>query len=217
MIWKWLKRLFSRPPKHGVRNTSWPTRDEIALLPPFDGLTLDNIVVVSTPQGAKQALDELSREIVVGFDTESKPTFVKGQVSTGPHVAQFATGNRAYVFMLHQHHTREAAKTLIALESLKKVGFGLNHDLKQIPIRLHVQPKAILDLETIFREKGFGRGVGVKVAVAIKLKRRFAKSKKASTSNWMNHRLTYQQVLYAANDAYAAIKVYDTFADSSAG
>ena len=57
-------------------------------------------------------------------------------------------------------------------------------------------------------ERGFGRGVGVKVAVAITLKRRFIKSKKATTSNWMRRRLSDKQVLYAANDAYAAIKVF---------
>ena len=102
----------------------------------------------------------------------------------------------------------KAVGKLIACETLKKVGFGLSDDLRRIPIKFHVQPKAVLDLETLFVKKGYGRGVGVKVAVAIVFKRRFLKSKKASTSDW-SRPLNEKQILYAANDAYAAIKVYD--------
>jgi ribonuclease D len=53
-----------------------------------------------------------------------------------------------------------------------------------------------------------GRGVGVKVGVAIVFKKRFRKSKRASTSNWAAHHLNEIQIRYAANDAFAAIKVY---------
>jgi ribonuclease D len=89
------------------------------------------------------------------------------------------------------------------------VGFGLGDDLKRIRIKLGVQPGSTVDLETLFTAKGYKRGVGVKIAVAIALKRQFKKSKKASTSNWGNKHLTDKQLLYAANDAYAAMRVYD--------
>ncbi len=211
MIWNWLKKLFKKRPTGGVRPVSWPTREQIALLPWFDGLGLSDIEVIDTPEGARRAEAELAQAVVVGFDTESKPTFVKGAPSHGPHVVQFSTLKRAYVFMLHQPDCRRVASELIALSTLKKVGFGLSHDLKHIHSKLHVSPQDVLDLETLFSAKGYGRGVGVKVGVALIFKRRFRKSSRASTSNWGARHLTDQQILYAANDAFAAIKVYDAF------
>lgn len=206
----WLARFFSRFRKEDAqkRRPSWPTREEIALLPPFEALGFRDIIEIISAEDAARAQRELLSAGVVGFDTESKPTFVKGHISTGPHVAQFSTPERAYVFMLHHAESRRAAIALIHARELKKVGFGLSDDLRRIRIKLGIEPQSVVDLESLFREKGFGRGVGVKVGVAIVFKRRFMKSKKASTSNWMRHRLSDAQLLYAANDAYAAIRVY---------
>lgn len=208
MFWQWLKRLFKKTPPGSVRPHQWPTRDQINLLPWFEGLHRGSIAVINSADAARRAFDELSSLTVVGFDTESKPTFKKGEVSNGPHVVQFSTLQRAYVFLLHDNYCRKVASDLIALPTLKKVGFGLSHDLKHIPLKLHVEPKGVIDLETMFRDKGFGRGVGVKVAVALLFKKRFRKSGRASTSNWAARHLTDQQILYAANDAYAAIESY---------
>lgn len=210
MILKWLWRLLFGPRKDDprVRPRAWPTREQIEALPPFEALELKDIIEVVTPAGAQRAYRELENEKVLGFDTESKPTFVKGHVSTGPHVAQFSTKERAYVFILHEREIRRVVGALIALPSIKKVGFGLGDDLRRIRIKLGVEPQSVVDLETIFAKKRLGRGVGVKVGVALTLKRRFMKSKKASTSNWMSRHLTDKQILYAANDAYAAIRVF---------
>lgn len=206
---EWLLRLFrgGKADHHG-RKKSWPTREEIARLPWFEGLDADRIAVVSTAEGAKRAYDELAKETVVGFDTESKPTFKKGEASTGPHVAQFSTMDHAYVFTLHDPAVRKVVGSLIKLASLQKVGFGLGDDVKRIRIKLHVEPHNVLDLETLFSARGYGKGVGVKVAVALLFKKQFRKSKRISTSNWMNRELTDQQIHYAAEDVYAAIKVY---------
>jgi hypothetical protein len=209
LIRKWLGKLFKkRGDIAAEKKIPWPTREEIEQMPWFEGLRLGDIAVIETEPGAHRAYDELVQAGVVGFDTESKPTFIKGEASRGPHVAQFSTPQRAYVFMLHDVQIRKVAATLIKLPSLKKVGFGLSDDLKRIRTKLKVEPKSVLDIETLFAARHYGRGVGVKVAVAIAFKRRYRKSKKASTSNWGADYLTDQQILYAANDAYAAIKVF---------
>src|SRR4051812_41618277 len=97
---KWLKNIFARflprrsPPVQRRRFT----REEINALPLFDALTRENIVEVDSAVSAAAALGALSRERVVGFDTESRPTFAKGEISTGPHVVQFAARYRTYVF-----------------------------------------------------------------------------------------------------------------------
>lgn len=207
MILRWLRRLFGRKSVN-ERKIPWPTTEQINLLPWFDGLGLNDIIVVANEHDARRAYDDLIRESVVGIDTESKPTFVRNQKSTGPHVAQFSTLKHAYVFMLHHPVCRKTAGMLIERSELKKVGFGLDDDLKKFRMNMHLHPASVLDLETIFRKIGYGRGVGVKVAVAIVFKKRFRKSKRASTSNWASHHLSEKQLLYAANDAYAAIKVF---------
>lgn len=194
------------------RPAHWPTKEQIANLPPFDALKLHDILNVNSPHAAAAALQEIALETVVGFDTESKPTFRKGDVSTGPHTVQFATTRKAYVFVLHDPECRKAAGALIAMAGLKKVGFGLHDDLRRIRAKLRVEPQSVLDLETLFREKGFGRGVGVRVGLALLFKKRFLKSRKASTSNWSHPNLTPSQILYAGNDAFAAISAYHALA-----
>jgi hypothetical protein len=215
IIRSWAKRHAKSPsgPAPAPREPEpWPTREEIASLTPFQALGLDKVVEVSTPVTAWRAYHDLAFASVVGFDTESRPTFKSGQVSSGPHVVQFSTTGRAYVFMLHEPECLRVAGELIALKKLKKVGFGLSNDLVRVRAKMGVEPRNMLDLETMFTESGFGKGVGVKVGVALTLKRRFMKSKKTQTSNWGCSRLTEIQLLYAANDAFAAIRVYHALA-----
>jgi ribonuclease D len=74
--------------------------------------------------------------------------------------------------------------------------------------KLGVEPQGILELNTVFHQRGYRKDMGVKGAVAVLFNQRFMKSKKAATSNWANARLTESQLVYAANDAYAAIRVW---------
>jgi ribonuclease D len=185
-----------------------PDKEQIALLEPFDRLGLDRIRLVSTAREALEARDELSHATVWGFDTESKPTFLQGEVSEGPHVVQLATSHKAWVFQLHDLDCRAVVAGLLAQPGVTKAGFGLGDDKKRITHKLGVEPIDVLELNTIFRERGYRKDMGVKGAVAVLFNRRYIKSKKAATSNWSNARLTEAQLVYAANDAYAAARVY---------
>jgi ribonuclease D len=185
-----------------------PSKEEIALLEPFDRLGPDRIALVATGQQAERAAQELEGATVWGFDTESKPTFAKNEVSEGPHVVQLSTLEKAYVFQLHDPDCRALTAALLARAGTTKAGFGLGDDRKRIASKLGVQPQGVLDLNTVFRERGWRKDMGVKGAVAVLFNRRFIKSRKATTSNWANPRLTEAQLVYAANDAYAALRVY---------
>src|ERR1700712_1540015 len=186
-----------------------PSKEEIALLEPFERLGLDRIELVAGAAHAREAAAELSRAPVWGFDTESKPTFFKDQLSEGPHIVQLATRERAWIFQLHDMECRAVAAGLLALPGVIKAGFGLGDDKKRIVSKLGVEPVDVLELNAVFRERGYRKDMGVKGAVAVLFNRRFIKSKKASTSNWANPQLTPAQLVYAANDAWAAIRVYD--------
>ena len=186
-----------------------PSKEQIALLEPFEQLGLDRIELVAGAAHAREVAAELARSGVLGFDTESKPTFFKDQVSEGPHIVQLATRERAWIFQLHDLECRAIAADLLALPGVIKAGFGLGDDRKRIVGKLGVEPAGVLELNAVFRERGYRKDMGVKGAVAVLFNRRYIKSKKASTSNWANPRLTPAQLVYAANDAWAAIRVYD--------
>ena len=186
-----------------------PDKDAIALLPPFERLGLDRIALVTTGAQAREAFAALNDAPAWGFDTESKPTFKVGEMSDGPHILQLSTTERAWVFQLNDPACSEVAGELLALGGVQKAGFGLGDDRKRIISKLRVEPAGILELNTVFRERGYRKDMGVKGAVAVLFNQRFIKSKKAATSNWANARLTEAQLIYAANDAYAAIRVFE--------
>jgi ribonuclease D len=186
-----------------------PSKDETSQLEPFNRLGLSDIFVVSTASQAETAYEVLVATRVLGFDTESKPTFAKAEVSEGPHIVQFSTLTQAYVFQLTDAGCRAKVAALLLSERIIKVGFGLAGDHVQILRTLGVAPKNVLDLNDVFRDRGHVKELGVRGAVAVMFNRRFLKSRKATTSNWSNPQLTESQIIYSANDAWAAIKVFE--------
>lgn len=186
-----------------------PTKDHIATLPLFERLDLKDIIVVSTVQQALQAKAALQGARVLGFDTESKPTFKVGEISTGPHIVQLATADKAYIFQLADPVCREVVCDVLTSNNVLKVGFGLSGDHAQILRTLGVVPANVLDINSLFKAKGYTKEIGVKSAVAVLFNQRFIKSRKATTSNWANANLTEAQLIYAANDAWAALRVYE--------
>jgi len=186
-----------------------PTKPEIALLEPFVGLTLERIHVPTTKEEFASATDEIKAAGIVGFDTESKPTFVTGDVSEGPHVVQFALHDKAYLFQLHRAEGRTYLIELLQSEQLIKAGFDLKSDSRHIYAKLGVHLGGVVDLNTVFSMDGYHKHMGARAAVGLVFKQRFAKARHVTTSNWSQRQLTPQQMLYAANDAYAALKVLE--------
>ena len=190
-------------------NTTRPTpsKEEIALLPAFPRLGLDGITLVNTGAQAREAVAALRDHPAWGFDTESKPTFRVGELSDGPHIVQLATLQRAWVFQLFDDACRELVAALLAAGAHTKAGFGLGDDQARIRAKLRVEPAGVIELNHLFRERGYRKDMGVKGAVAVLFQQRFMKSKKAATSNWALPQLSEAQLVYAANDAYAAAHV----------
>jgi hypothetical protein len=184
-----------------------PNKEEIALMEPFIGLPLDRVHLPTTQEGYAAATAEIMAAGIVGFDTESKPTFAAGDVSDGPHVLQFALHDKAYLFQTHRKDCYPFLIDMLQSPQLLKIGFGLSSDGKHIRNKLGIQPGGLVDLNQVFSKDGFQKEMGVRSAVAQMFKQRFLKSRKVTTSNWALHELNDQQMLYAANDAYAALRV----------
>ena len=186
-----------------------PGKDIIAAMPLFPSLGLADIFLPVSPEQIELALLELKVQLHLGFDTESKPTFRKGEVSDGPHLVQFATSHRAYLFQTHNPLAQAAVAELLNAPHIAKLGFGLSNDTSLLAQKFAIHPQNLVDLDRTFRQLGYKNSVGAKSAVAILFQQRFAKSKSISTSNWSLPRLTERQVIYAGNDAYAAIRVFE--------
>ena len=177
-------------------------------LPPYQGIAIGHVVLVTSPQAAADARQALLAEEVLGFDTESKPTFSKGEVSTGPHLIQLATATRVYLFPVGRQLELPVLKAILESTRILKVGFGLGSDLEQLRSRLQIEAQNILDLSRALRSEIGNHSLGAKTAVAQYFGQRLQKSRKTTTSNWANPRLTERQILYAANDAQVALRVY---------
>ena len=185
-----------------------PDKEEINALPAFDRLDLPQITLVDTPEMARAAMAALQDHPGLGFDTESKPTFTKNETSDGPHIVQLSTVQHAWIFQLQDAECRRVVAALLESPRIIKAGFGLGDDKKRIHAKLGIDFQAVLDLNATFRALGYRKDMGVRGAVAVLFNQRFIKSKKASTSNWANTQLTDAQLIYAANDAYAAQRVW---------
>jgi ribonuclease D len=184
-------------------------REEVLKLAPFEGLGLAHIAMPIGASDLVTARDVLLGSPFLGFDTEVKPTFTSGEAMRGPDVVQFSTGTRAFVFQMHRPDSEALVRDVLLAPHVVKVGFDLRSDQKQLMHRLGVHAQPLLDLDFVFHARGYPKSIGVKAAIALLFNRRLLKSKRVTTSNWANHALEPRQVLYAANDAYAAWAVLD--------
>jgi len=188
---------------------------EKAELPEYPGITLADITLVVSAELAAEALDALLAADVIGFDTESKPTFLKGEVSTGPHLIQLATDLRAFLFPVSRLASTDVLKAVLESPAVLKAGFGLGNDFSALKSRLGIEVRHVIDLGEVLRGPGHKGTVGAKVAVAHYFGQRLQKSKKIGTSNWANAHLSERQLLYAANDAHVALKIYRAWANTN--
>jgi ribonuclease D len=177
------------------------------VLPCYEGISLADILLIRSNHDAAEALEVLMAADVLGFDTESKPTFIKGELSGGPHLIQLATDEKVYLFPVGATSAVQELKTILESKKTMKVGFGLSDDLKRLHNKLAICPAHVLDLSVALRA-GQRNDVGAKTAVARFFGKRLQKSKKTSTTNWSHPNLTERQILYAADDAQVALRVY---------
>jgi RNA polymerase sigma factor for flagellar operon FliA len=189
-------------------------------LPPYDGIKLANVRLVKTERDAADAMAALLDTDVLGFDTESKPTFVKGEVSTGPHLLQFATDELAFLFQIGKQAPAGPAfgvlKAVLESHAILKVGFGLSDDVKRVRAKLGIEPANVLDLSTALRNRGERTTLGAKTAVARFFGEQLQKSRRITTTNWALPRLSEKQILYAADDAHVALRVYRRWRETHA-
>lgn len=186
-----------------------PERSDIRALPPFEGLARSQVVLLKNAEQIREAEHELADAACVGLDTESKPVFVANQPKSGPHLIQIATARRAFLCQAHFTPGLDLFRKVLVSERVTKVGVGLKSDLGPLQALLGTRLQRTLELSALVKQLGYEHLVGLQMGVAIVLGRYFRKSKRITTSNWASAVLSDAQLLYAANDAYASLKIYE--------
>lgn len=184
-----------------------PSKEQIQALPLFQNLSLQQIHVIHSIEQCLALEQELKSCAFLGFDTESKPTFKVGEVSTGPHLIQLATHDTAYLFQINPE-ILAFLKPVFENRDQVKVGFGLKNDAHLFR-KKGIELNSVIELSKCFSAFGFPNPMGLKNAMALLFQVNFPKSKKISTSNWARKILTPHQIQYAAADAYAPVLIFE--------
>lgn len=163
------------------------------------------IVVVQSQTEARKALGVLRREKMVGFDTETRPSFKKGETHKVA-LLQLSTHSVCFLFRLNMTGLTDEIADFLTDPSVLKVGLSLTDDLAALRGRHELQPQGWIDLQKYVAEMGIDdRSLQKLYANVFGLRI----SKRAQRSNWEAHPLTDSQKVYAATDAYTCLQLYD--------
>ncbi len=152
---------------------------------------------VDTPALLHAAREDILGDAVVGFDTETRPAFRKGE-SYLPSLAQVATANAVHILPLRYPDTRGLLAEMLAAD-IVKAGVSLAHDLRMLRQVFPFEDRQVIDLGVIAKRQGYGQ-TGVRNLAGLLLGCRVPKG--AKTTNWAAPQLTPAQIAYAATDAW---------------
>ena len=165
-----------------------------------------SIIVIETPgEALDKAISYLRRQKIIGFDTESRPSFSSDQPHYGVSLLQLSGATKAYLFRIKKCGMPKNLCRLLADPRVVKVGAAVHDDLRGLK-RLHgFEPAGFVDLQKIGWEYGI-RDKAVKKMAANILGIRISKTQQLS--NWEADRLSEPQQRYAATDAWVCREMY---------
>ena len=162
------------------------------------------VCVVATRTELADALADILQESVVGFDTETRPAFKKGE-RYDPALVQVATARAVYLFQLRRVDVIPGLAELLSAPGVVKAGVAVARDLLELKQVFAFAEKSVVDLGVIARRRGLEQ-TGVRNLAGIFLRCRVAKGSR--TSNWAATALTPAQITYAATDAWICRELY---------
>ena len=178
------------------------TSEEINELPlrAFEGKT----VVISEETHLKKAFEEINKSGAVGFDTETRPVFVRGHQHKVALI-QIALSHKVFLIRLQQTGMTTEIIHFLQNEHILKVGVALRDDIKALQRLKRFKPAGVFELTELSRKAGI-EAEGLKKLTALVLNFRISKS--AQTSNWEAEELNEKQISYAATDAWVCREIY---------
>ncbi len=179
------------------------TKEELEELPlvKFTG----EIIVVEDARHFNTVVNDLKREKVIGFDTETKPSFKKGQRHEVA-LMQLATIDKAYLIRLNKTGLNGELLKLMSDPDVLKAGVGIRDDLRALKRLRDFEPAGFVEVQDLAQEAGL-ENISLKKLAALVMNVRV--SKRQRLSNWESDSLTESQMNYAATDAWAALLIYE--------
>lgn len=162
------------------------------------------IHLITNNQELGAVLPELLKAEKLGFDTETKPSFKKGEVFKVA-LLQLSTETDAYLIRLHFVNELSAIKALFENENVLKVGVAIRDDLKTLQKVFQFEPRHFIELQDLAKEKGL-QNFGLKGMTEEVLGSTISKGPKMT--NWEAYELTDAQMMYAATDAWIGLVLY---------
>lgn len=184
------------------------TKEQLAELPreTFNG----SIIVVDHQEEVATAVAHLSNHKAIGFDTETKPSFKRGQ-NHKVALMQLATDEVCYLFRLNRIGYPKELVQLMSNPDIKKIGLSLRDDFAAIRQRSVRKPENFIDLQLFVDKFGIDDNSLQKI-YALLFGKKISKSQRLS--NWEAPQLTPAQQAYAAIDAWACLRIYNHLIDS---
>jgi len=162
------------------------------------------IIVVDNYELLKEAVAYLSQSDVLGFDTETKPSFKRGQMNKVA-LLQLSDAERAYLFQLHKVGLPEELKTLLSDAEIMKVGVAIRDDIKALQRIRNFKAAGFVELQEEVKDYGI-QDFSLKKIAGIVLGVRISKSQRLT--NWEADQLSEAQQNYAATDAWVAHEIF---------
>lgn len=178
------------------------TKEEIEKLPLF--VYEGKIVIVEDEAQVDVIVESLRKNSILGFDTETRPAFHKGEVyKVG--LLQLATPDVVYLFRLNKCGFSASLRSLLATPEIEKVGVGIRDDIRNLRKQGDFMPASFVDLQEFTEkfgilDKSFSKLMAIIFGVKI--------SKRQRVTNWDAPQLSDAQIHYAATDAWGALKMY---------
>lgn len=179
------------------------SNDETALLPAieFGG----PISIIDSESQIKEACRYLAGQSIIGFDTETRPSFRAG-VTNRVALLQLSSAERSFLFRLNKIPLDRAIIKLLESREILKIGIDIKGDLRALHNIRHFQERNFIDLQHFVEDWGIAEKSLRKIS-AIVLGKRVSKAQRLS--NWEAAQLTPGQQLYAATDAWVCTQIYD--------
>lgn len=165
------------------------------------------IQLCRTPEEAEEAAAKLLNEKLLGFDTETRPAFRKGE-SYDPSLLQLANEDTVYLFQIQQTGLTKSILAILADRNILKAGVAIDRDVNELCAIADFEPDGFVELADFARLAKI-KNLGLRGLTAILFG--FRISKKEQVSNWARKELSKSQQTYAATDAWLGRKIYLRF------
>lgn len=170
------------------------------------------IEILETVEAMESAVAELLKETHLGFDTETRPTFKKGQYYP-PALVQLATEHCVYLFRICRIETLAPLLPMLESPDILKTGVAIKDDVKELKAMEDFTPAGFVEIADITVKLGY-ENRGLRALAALLLDGRISKA--AQVSNWAREALDDKQIRYAATDAWISREIYTRAAAEAA-